>query len=110
MELGIGIQQNEKKSFELYLSQNGSTTIEGYHCSTFYGGKKTDCVEDTEECSINLIKTGQNIYQGTIKSGFSSNVGTIKLTYDPIHDRIHFELLTEPEGEFYIPEDVYLEK
>ena len=101
---------NEKNSFELYLSHTDPSTLEGYHCSTFYDGNKIDCVEDTEECSLNLTKIGQNIYQGTIKSGFSSTIGTVKLTYDPIHDRIHFELLTEPEGEYYIPEDVYLKK
>lgn len=99
---------NGENSFDLYLDESGSTNLIGYHCSSFYQGKKIDCMEESQNCSINLTSVGPNIYEGTIKSGYSLTQGTIRITFYPNEDKLFFELLTKPNGEFYIPNDVYL--
>ena len=98
---------NEKHSFELYLNQNDTNTITGHHCAVFYDGRKIDCVESG---SVNLTLVSPNVYEGTIKSGYSLQQGNIRVVFNPEENTLAFELLQEPEGEFYIPDDIIMEK
>jgi len=103
---------NYKHSMELDLELVG-TELKGYHCSSFYDGNKIDCIENNnllDDCSLLLTQVSLNVYQGTIKSGFSDTEGVVKITYSAVTDEILFEVIQDPLGEFYLPNNVTLNK
>lgn len=44
--------------------------ISGGHCSNFKNGSKLDCTSSDSKNSIILHLVSENVYEGTIKSGF----------------------------------------
>ena len=81
--------------------------IKGTHCSVAYNGRYVDCSD--QDTSIELKGVGLDIYEGTIRSGYSGTTGKIRLTYNKSNSTVHFELLEEPSGIFYLPKDVVME-
>ena len=75
----------------------------GHHCSVFEDGDRIDCLEEDDAVSIRVKRTFQNVYQGTIKSGYSLTTGKLKLTFDVENKALLFEILERPEGVFYLP-------
>ena len=100
--------ENGDHKFEMSLEKPNTNTIKGYHCGIFRQGQKIDCVESNNDYSINLTKYQSNVYKGSIRSGFSGEEGTIKITYNSSHDTIFFERLEYPNGESYIPNKITL--
>lgn len=94
------------EQFEIDLTKVDGA-IKGNHCSVAYNGRYIDCSD--EDISIDLRLVGENIFEGTIRSGYSRTNGKIRLTFDKSSNTLHFELLEEPSGIFYLPKDVVME-
>lgn len=92
---------------ELYLIQNGNE-VTGRHCSSFMSGSKLDCVDSNGEDSISLHLVSENVYEGTIQSGFSEAVVNVRLTLNPNEETLHFKQLSQPSEEYYLPNNVYM--
>lgn len=90
---------------EFYLIQNGNE-VTGKHCSSFMGGTKLDCIDTNADDSITLSLVSENVYQGTIKSGFSEVVINVRITLNPNDDTLFFEQISQPEEEYYLPDNV----
>lgn len=93
------------EDFEIDLTEVDGA-IKGTHCSVVFNGKYLDC--SYEDHSIDLRSVGLNIYEGTIQSGYSETTGKIKITYNKLNNTVHFQLLEEPSGVFYLPKDVVM--
>lgn len=103
---------DNKHSFKLDIELT-DTNLKGFHCSTFHDGKKIDCIEntsDSDDHSIDLTEVSSNVYEGTIKSGYSNTIGTVRLTYLAATDEVVFEIIEDPIGEFYLPNNIRLNK
>ena len=92
---------------ELYLIQNGNE-VSGRHCSSFMGGLKIDCVDNSADDSITLHMVSENVFEGIIKSGFSGAVISIRITLDPNEETVFLTQLSEPNEEYYLPNNVTL--
>ena len=106
---------NEKHSSTITLEQVNSNEYRGSYCSVYYQGRRIDCSDNDEEYNLSLAKVSNNIFEGTFKNNFSNkpntpNSGTIRITYIPSTQKIKIEILTEPEGEFYLPNNVLFKK
>ncbi len=89
---------------ELYLVQNGNT-VTGTHCSSFFNGSKTDCAEENNN-TISLNRITENIYEGSINSAFSDVTIPVRITLNPATETIEFKQLSQPEQEYYLPNNV----
>ena len=101
---------SDKHKSEITLIKTSSNNYKGYYCSSYYKGEKLDCYFDENEYSIYISKTNDNIFEGTFKSNFSNKSGTIKIEYFPTSEKIKVTILTKPDGEYYLPNNVYFEK
>ena len=89
--------------FTIDLMEISENNYRGNHCSVYLRGDKIDCNDNKDEFSIVLIRKAENIFQGSIRSGFSYAVGNVQLQYLPADNTILFSLKTHPKGEYYIP-------
>lgn len=89
--------------FTLDLIKTSENNFRGNHCSVYLHGDRIDCNDSKEDFSIVLIKKAENIFQGSIRSGFSYAVGNVQLQYLPEENTMLFSLKTAPEGEYYMP-------
>lgn len=96
-----------KNNIELYLEQNGNSA-QGKHCSSFLEGKKLDCTNDGDENSVILHMVANNVFEGTLKSGFSDAIINIRVTLNPADETIQFQQLSHPAEEYYLPENATL--
>ncbi len=101
---------SDKHKSEIKLVKINSTEYKGTYCSSFDEGKKIDCYFEDNEYSIFITKTTTNVFKGTFKSNFSSKSGTLKIEYIPSNEKFKISILTEPDGEYYLPNNVYFEK
>ena len=92
---------------EFYLIQTGSV-VTGKHCSSFMSGSKLDCVDSNGEDSITLNLVSENVYEGTIKSGFSEAIINVRLTLNPNDDTVFIKQLSQPSEEYYLPNHVFM--
>lgn len=100
----------EKHISEITLIKINSNEYKGNYCSSYFDGMKIDCNKNTTDYCLFLTKTENNIFTGSFESNFSKSVGTIKLEYLSSLNKIKTTILTEPEGEFYLPNNVIFEK
>lgn len=99
------VSQNGTNNFELTVYDR-SGVLCGQHCSVFYNGANVDCSDGI--MSITLQKISTNLFEGTIKSGFSNTLGRIKLKYDPLSEKVLFFLTKKPSGINYLPKEIVL--
>jgi hypothetical protein len=92
---------------EFYLIQTGNE-VTGKHCSSFMSGSKLDCADSNGEDSITLYLVSENVYEGTIKSGFSEAIINVRLTLNPNDDTVYFKQLSQPSEEYYLPNHVHM--
>ncbi len=92
---------------EFHLIQNGNA-VTGKHCSSFMSGSKLDCADSNGEDSITLNLVSENVYEGTIKSGFSEAIINVRLTLNPNENTIYFKQLSQPSEEYYLPNHVFM--
>ncbi len=97
---------NGKHITEITLENINSNTLQGNYCSTFYSGSKIDCNENLNDFCIQVSSTSTNVFEGTFKSSFCEELGILRLTYNPAEDQLFLEILNEPDGEYYLPDDV----
>jgi hypothetical protein len=100
--------QNGKHISEIVLISNGPDSYHGYYCSTFYEGRKVDCSNSELEICITVDKTQENTFVGTFESPSFNGNGNIKLVYYPLDNKLKIELIN-PEGEYYLPNNVFYE-
>lgn len=94
--------------FTLDLIETTEDNFRGNHCSVYLHGNRIDCSDNKEEFSIVLIRKAENIFQGSIRSGYSSAIGNVQLQYLPEDNTMLFSLKTAPEGEYYMPVEARL--
>ncbi len=75
---------------EFHLIQTGNE-VTGKHCSSFMSGSKLDCADSNGEDSITLNLVSENVYEGTIKSGFSGAIINVRLTLNPNENSLYFK-------------------
>jgi hypothetical protein len=98
---------NGKNNIELYLIQNG-TLVTGKHCGSFYEGSKIDCISEDDENSITLTQISSNVFEGNLISGYSDITIQIRITLNPSNETIFFQQLSQPTGEYYLPNNVMM--
>ena len=99
--------ENGNSMMEINLDAEGEDYI-GYHCSVFQNGDRIDCVDEDKSASVYVKRTAENVFEGTIRSGYSASEGKIKLEYNPEEQILLFKILKAPEGIFYLPENATL--
>ncbi len=92
-----------RNMFTLDLIKTSENNFKGNHCSVYLHGDRIDCNDSKEDFSIVLIKKAENVFQGSIRSGFSYAAGNVQLQYLPQENTMLFSLKTAPEGEYYMP-------
>lgn len=97
-----------RHNLEILLQFDETNVMNGNHCAIFYNGEKVDCVEEEERFSIALLKIAENVYRGTIESGYSSTKGKVSLNYNSRQDYMEFAISEAPAGEYYLPEKAIL--
>lgn len=102
---GTWYWDNGVNNAELYLMQN-ENSVSGKHCCVFFNGSKLDCIDDEDNNSISLYMTAVDVYEGTLKSGFSDAVVSIRITFNPVSEEIFFQQLSQPIMEYYLPNNV----
>lgn len=90
------------------LKEMDDTKVVGYYCSSF--GSKVDCANgENKSHNFELVRISPIEFLGTIRSNFLDDrtvAGRIKLTYFPVTDELSFDILEEPSGVFYFPDEV----
>lgn len=95
-------------SFDLDLTQT-KNALRGSHCSVQNGGNKIDCVLDETDISITGIVGNSSTVTVTFTSQFSQKKGSAKIT--KMNDStIVWQIVTKPQGEFYLPNQATLKK
>lgn len=94
--------------FTIDLIQATNNDFRGNHCSVFLDGERIDCNDIKDEFTVILIKKAENIFQGSIRSGYSYAVGNVQLQYLPEENTMLFTLKTAPKGEYYMPMEARL--
>lgn len=94
--------------FTIDLIQATENDFRGNHCSVFLGGERIDCNDTKDEFTVVLVKKAENIFQGSIRSGYSYAVGNVQLQYLPEENTMLFTLKTAPKGEYYMPVEARL--
>ncbi len=94
--------------FTIDLIQATENDVRGNHCSVFLGGERIDCNDTKDKFTVVLVKKAENIYQGSIRSGYSYAVGNVQLQYIPEENAMLFTLKTAPKGEYYLPVEARL--
>lgn len=89
--------------FTIDLIQATENDFRGNHCSVFLNGERIDCNDTKDEFTVVLVKKAENIFQGSIRSGYSYAVGNVQLQYLPEENTMLFTLKTAPKGEYYMP-------
>jgi hypothetical protein len=98
---------NTDSNTEFYLVQTGNE-VTGKHCSSFMNGSKLDCADSSGEDSITLNLVAENVYEGTIKSGYSEAIINVRLTLNPNDDTVYIKQLSQPSEEYYLPNNVFM--
>lgn len=100
----VSIENNDKKQFNVSISKNADT-YEGTYCYVLNEGDKMDCGEDI---SFEFPVTDQASLESDFKSNFSDAKGRVRLSL--IKDSLKWEIIQEPQGEFYCPSKTTLVK
>lgn len=98
---------NNVNNIELTLNQTDNLAS-GKHCSSFQNGAKVDCASPQDVNSISLTMVSNNVFEGTLRSEFSDVLINIRITLNPLNETILFQQLTQPDGEYYLPNNVTL--
>ncbi|HUS00725.1 MAG TPA: hypothetical protein VMY77_03315 [Chitinophagaceae bacterium] len=100
---------DKNSEFNLFLNQKGKSII-GSHCSIMRNGNRIDCAEDSTD-SITITGSIVNPNTATVefRSTFSDKIGKAKITRSS-RTKIKWEIIKEPNGEYYIPKMRILSK
>lgn len=82
--------------------------ISGGHCSNFKNGSKLDCTSSDSKNSIILHLVSENVYEGTIKSGFLDAIINVRITLNPNDNTVYIKQLSQPSDEYYLPNHVFI--
>lgn len=100
--------ESANASFDLDLTQT-KNALRGSHCSVQNGGNKIDCTLDETDISITGIVGNSSTVTVTFTSQFSQKNGSAKIT--KMNDStIVWQIVTKPQGEFYLPTHTTLKK
>lgn len=94
--------------FTIDLIKASENNFRGNHCSVFLDGNRIDCNDTKDDFSIVLVRKAENIFQGSIRSGYSMAVGNVQLQYLPEENTMLFSLKTAPKGIYYMPVEARL--
>lgn len=101
--------ENDKSLMEITLKAEGPDYT-GHHCTVFQKGNRIDCVDETEPPSIRIIRTAENLFEGTIRSSYSASEGRVKMIFNPNSKILLFEILEGPTDIYYLPKKAILKK
>lgn len=96
--------------FTVELIQASENNYRGNHCSVYLHGERIDCNDTKDDFTIILIRKAENVFQGSIRSGYSYAVGNVQLQYLPNEDTMLFSLKSAPKGEYYMPLEARMQR
>jgi len=95
-----------KHQTEISITTNQNQLLVNY-CSIVYEGNKLD---SNTESNFQFNQRSQNVYEGTIHSSFDNCEIDIRFTFNSDFTALNAEILNDPDGEFYFPDDVQFNK
>ena len=99
---------DENISLDLDLFQTGED-VEGYHCSVTKHAQRIDCRLESDNLGYSIIGTVKgNIAEVTFLSTYCNDYGSAKIV--KCGDYLYWEITEYPDGEFYLPLTVILER
>ena len=99
---------DENISLDLDLFQTGEE-IEGYHCSVTKHAQRIDCRLESDGLGFSIQgSVGGNIAEVTFLSTYCNENGKAKIV--KCGDYLYWEITEYPDGEFYLPLTVILER
>ena len=93
---------------ELHLRQVANDSVVGSYCSVYGNGAKVDCPQPDAE-TIQLSRQNTIRFRGSFQSAYSLAKGKIEFRFAG-KDRLFIDILQEPDGEFYLPDEVYFQR
>ena len=99
--------ENEKGEHTSVLSIKDidSGSYQGRYCSVFFEGEKIDCNKTMDDFNVEITMVGPNKFEGVFKSNYSHKEGTLELTHYPIKGQLKLEIINQPKGEYYLPDN-----
>ena len=95
---------------EMVLIKVDSVNYKGHYCSVFNAGKKIDCSDKSNVVNVTIVRTEKNVFYGRFASSFSNSEGKLRLTYLEASSKVLLEIIEEPTGEFYLPNNATFKK
>jgi len=103
---GLWSNAKEDLMFTLDLFQVGDS-IKGYHCGITRNANRIDCSQEGEVYGFTITGTVDgNVAYVNFKSTYSNATGEAIITR--YKDFIHWKIVSNTEGEFYLPMDEIL--
>ncbi len=101
-------EEGQEHQSEIILYTKDSINYIGQYCSVYNSGSKIDCSDDPKSINIVLHRTTWNQFEGTIQSNYSQETipGQVEVLYSPKANSIFWDIKVEPDGEFYLPDEV----
>jgi len=98
-------KNDDLHDFTLQLYLQDSLVI-GKHCYVLNSGVKMDCAAEPSDVSFKLKLPIGDSLQVNVKSFYSGQAGMVMLKL--VGNKIHWQLIKTPEGEYYLPGDAFL--
>jgi hypothetical protein len=106
---GSWTYSDKSSQFNLSLNQKGKAVI-GSHCSIMRNGNRIDCSEEsTDSITVRGILVNPNTATVEFKSTYADKIGKANITRLN-RTKIKWEIIKEPDGEYYIPKNIILSK
>ncbi|WP_274475045.1 hypothetical protein [Mangrovimonas aestuarii] len=99
--------ENQKGEHTSVLSIKAidGNSYQGRYCSVFFEGEKIDCNKRMDDFNVEIKMISPNRFEGTFKSNYSQKKGTLELTHYPKKGQLKLEIIDQPKGEYYLPDD-----
>ena len=100
-------EKNDAQTFFTLKIKLKNNVLFGRHCYTLNNGSKVDCASLPADTTFKIVKYSySDSIDVDIKSSFSGNYGKAKIYL--MKDKLVWELIKKPEGEYYFPEKAIL--
>ncbi len=91
-------------TFRLEISTNVENEVSGTWLAVAEYGNRIDACGSSDydkDCMVGTLSN--NVANVSYKNGYGLGEGKAKITYDPIHDSLSWEIIQKPKDDSYIP-------
>ncbi|MDD5067318.1 MAG: hypothetical protein PHF84_09755 [bacterium] len=99
-------KNNGSRDFSVKIINNGKYYI-GTYCAVVNNGGRIDCSEN-DTPSFQFKNTQNDIITTEFKTYYTESTGKVKLTFHK--NKLTWEIIKEPKGEYYCPKKAILYK